>query len=298
VIHLITHTDLDGVACAVVVKHFYDDVAVKVTFANYRNIDSIATTSMLLGKTIFFTDIVPSRKWMAEAAEKGLCKDREVTFIDHHAKNALGDGTELPDGTASFYSPDHCGAWLTMRVLEAQFGRKVPVDMMWWLEAVNARDLWLDVPSRQRGDDLHTMTQILGFHQSVEYFGDRSGRSLVKHINPKLLLRRDKSDLESTIESCKRSARDFVDDQGRKYRYTVVAKHVSKVGEALGMDPDISYVMMWVPQRNTIEMRSNEAHGIDVGAIAKSRGGGGHKHASGYTLRGRPAPPPIFMEDE
>lgn len=58
---------------------------------------------------------------------------------------------------------------------------------------------------------------------------------------------------------------------------------VSDLGHEMAKGQPYAAIVIHGPDRTTVSLRS-EPGGVDVSEIAKKRGGGGHKHAAGFTL--------------
>lgn len=60
----------------------------------------------------------------------------------------------------------------------------------------------------------------------------------------------------------------------------------SDVGDRLGRDPNVRCVATYQDTKDwrLFSLRSREPDGIDVGALAKAFGGGGHKHSAGFRV--------------
>lgn len=72
------------------------------------------------------------------------------------------------------------------------------------------------------------------------------------------------------------------DESGDRFAWTVATREGSKIGQALASLDGAKYGAVWNPERNVIELRSVDD--FNVGALAKTRGGGGHDRAAGHPL--------------
>ncbi|MCA1927962.1 MAG: phosphoesterase, partial [Calditerrivibrio sp.] len=73
----VTHNDLDGVGCAILVKKCYDFV--ETFYLNYDEVDNFIQNNYNKYDQIIITDISPS-----EEIFNFLENHIEIVFIDHH----------------------------------------------------------------------------------------------------------------------------------------------------------------------------------------------------------------------
>jgi len=283
---LITHNDLDGAGCAIMIKAKYQDV--EVVSVGYDKLDE--ATHAALGRLgvepdierpgfepdlhVFFTDIAP-RRWALELIEAAPWRDR-VTILDHHANNDWAEWsktTEIP----GVFDDGACGTMLCPLVPGERYRHFCAV--------VDAYDRWLlDSPWRAESEQLQAFFSILGFRRFVDVVGERLkwGGWAVWPDEAQMLTYMAERD-EAYVKSRVAKAMLATDPEGRRFAWVVASRMTSQVGTALASLPGVEYGAVYVVEHSKVELRSIEG-GANVGRIAKSRGGGGHDHAAGYPV--------------
>jgi len=266
---LITHTDLDGAGCAIIFKQKFPDI--KIQYHNYDTVDTIS--EKLLNEKdkydkIFFADITP----MEEIGKKML-EDDKFILIDHHKTRLYLDGTKG-------FDTNICGAFISMNYLnQIDINEDCNND---FILSVDAWDSWkLDSQYRKNGEGLNLLFGYYGMDKFVEEFKDM--RDITTEEKTIIcVLRKIKEDyLNHKIEQCKTK----LDENGNKYWEFYIGEPQSGLGNLLEMAgdkaKDIKYIKSINMNDNVVSLYSLD---IDVSEIAKEKGGGGHKKASGYSI--------------
>lgn len=195
---------------------------------------------------------------------------REVVVLDHHktAEAALQSAT-LAGNISLTFDMTKCGARLTREWIWSQnLGNHLYVTLVGYVED---RDLWkwelLD--SREVSAAIASYPKEFGVWDKFDIVDlGREGRAILRYQ-------------KQLVEQIVRSA-SFVGGVARVNCGVLQ----SEVGEALSSRA--SYAEMWVMDENKGKeihsLRSKSPDGADVSVIAARFGGGGHKHAAGYSI--------------
>jgi oligoribonuclease NrnB/cAMP/cGMP phosphodiesterase (DHH superfamily) len=253
-----------------------------VEFHDYRSIDEAVRTHLEAGDDIICTDISPSTDVLEMAAAD---YPQQLAVYDHHAKGAWA--TFFPTShLAGAFDPDVCGARLFYRefVKPGYPLRNPAVDLL--LDQTEARDLW------QTGSDhwewgclLTQLVKKMGIERCHEWLAPRvrdGGTPIVPFGMADVLRAMEAKQLE-TAEQIAEKANRARDEEGRIYYWVMAGGLASEIGHAIcRMYEDAQYAHIFMPALYKSELRAEDK--VDVGVIAKNRGGGGHPNASGYTL--------------
>jgi oligoribonuclease NrnB/cAMP/cGMP phosphodiesterase (DHH superfamily) len=226
-----------------------------------------------------------------------ICK--KIVIIDHHI-SAMKDLEGLKN---CIFDMNHCGAYLTYRYFtdepdhgyigEEEYTEKnVPK----FIKLIQDRDLWtwslreFSEPLNYALNFIHKgepmMEQIISYS---EYIQDSSDLSL------KLLVKIGKLELETNRNWCakesQKASRKNINIENKIYSVMAIylkdeVKLISELSEYLYNHYDIDFTMVWYKELEDyrISFRTNKEN-IDVSLIAKTFGGGGHKKASGASIK-------------
>ncbi len=281
-----THGDLDGVACALVAQSLFPYSGYEVTYCQYgegpmsidaqvlRFIDAVEAGEEDAAK-LFITDICPTPTVCARL--DALSSRLDIVVQDHHATTAWAAKYSWMEHEAE---NKRCGAKMML-----DWGHATHQEIEPFVAAVDAYDRWqLDAPERLRGEQLNMLYMFLGFDAFRKEFtncfaADQTGwlKKLLKTLTARL-----ENAVRSVINGQIQDA-IHVDSQKRRYAFLILmGPYASEVGHTvLSEFPEVEYVAMSIPGVNTISLRSRDG-GVDVGAIAKANGGGGHAAAAGF----------------
>lgn len=315
----ITHTDLDAGGCEVVFRHAFVssdflypvnhdrisdtifDVLFKVLGLNTDTLsnpqteeaqDDIAQAKEKHGDIILWiTDIAPSPEIMdALKVLHDLDLFADLYVCDHH-KTTDWMQNEQYDEFAR-WSDLRCGAWLAY---DSAVGRGIfesHVLLKEFVNAVDAYDTWkLDSEYRKRGEDLNTLFKFYDMDRfahrfSVDSTWDRGDEQ--QQIIEILADNRTKA-VARSVESMKLAGSPIrKDKEGRAYMYALNDGFAltSELGHTMLKEfEDIDYAVI-LSSNGVVSMRAREG-GVDVGAIAKQHGGGGHAGAAGFKIETR-----------
>ena len=212
-----------------------------------------------------------------EVVEKMLETARTITLIDHH-KSALEDLEPLMrNGTiATFCSMEHSGAVLAWDFLHgagAHEGKLMPR----LLRHIEDRDLWRFALPNTR----EIQANVFSYPYDFKVWDD--------------LMYRDIDDLIAAGKAIERKHhKDIAELVGVTLRRMMIGGHyvpvanvphtmASDAGHLMAEKEPFAACYYDSPDGRNFSLRSRE-DGVDVSAIAKSYGGGGHAHAAGFRV--------------
>jgi oligoribonuclease NrnB/cAMP/cGMP phosphodiesterase (DHH superfamily) len=249
---IISHKNcLDGSAAAAVVKRRYPDA--EVVFKNYGE-----PPPDVIGRDLYIVDFSFPVEVMRELKEKA----KEVTWIDHH-KTALEVREQLGWGKLAM---EECGATLTW--YELGVGSMPPI-----LPYIKDRDLW-----QWQLPDSKEISEAL----KEKYLGQDAPPFDLQQ-DPKALIARGRqllAEMRSRVAANCTKIRTISLD-GYKVAAINCMSDISETGDLAVQKLGYSIAMMY--WHNGFHwIYSLRGKDVDVSAIAKKRGGGGHTLAAGF----------------
>jgi len=275
-IKLFTHTDLDGVGCAVVARHVYGD-AVDIEYCDYHNVnekvsafldDPLALDSH---DAIYITDISVNETIAARIDEDG----RNWTLLDHHE-------------TALWLNRY---AWATVTVASCGIKRSGTElfyagqvdDYVWhplldFALTVQSYDTWdWARTGDQAAKDLNDLFWLIGRDRFLDRFVADPTVTLTDSERMLLSIERDRID---AYKAAKLRQLTVMQIGAHTVGIVFADRYQSELGNHIVTErPDLDFVAMIDPARS-VSYRSADGR-THVGNFAKSYGGGGHEHAAG-----------------
>lgn len=246
------------------------------------------------GRDVLIVDFSYKRPILDEMATKA----RTITVLDHH-KTAAEDLAGLPPPIDGAYNPDAIVAWQqecnSPNALHALFDMNRSGAQITWdylhptmprpllVDYVGDRDLWrFKLPlSREVNAYVSAFEQTLGNwdhldrclhdHMDVQRIAEMGGAIDLKH-------RKDIVDL------VKVSRRTMVIGGHTVPVANLPGTMASDAGNLMAAGEKFAATYYDAPDGRRFSLRSTDA-GLDVSAIAKQYGGGGHRNASGFKAR-------------
>lgn len=276
---LITHDACaDGLSCAMIVQDALPHVEVVFAQHGTASLDGLAPSSGLL-----FCDIAPPRERAQAFVDAG------AIVLDHHkhARDVVelfGDRGRFADELAN---PGVSGATLAYwHVWVAAQGRESS-EVETFARLVGIRDTWqTKSPSWDLANDLHAA--LMGMPREWWLGAGAIGRALSPHTLEMGRLRR-RQRAETVAKICYSGTLSLLDQAGRQWGAFPDGGHLtSDVAEAL-RQRGIAVTCGWFQTcvdgqvQTVLSLRSDGAreNALDVGALCKSFGGGGHTRAAG-----------------
>jgi oligoribonuclease NrnB/cAMP/cGMP phosphodiesterase (DHH superfamily) len=308
-VKLFTHTDLDGVGCAVVAKVAFDNVSVE--YCDYNQINQkvkyfLASVKANDYDRIFITDISLDEDTAELVDSHPLCKQGKIQLVDHH-------GTAL--GLNKY-------RWCEVRTEESNMYRFLEP-----LEGANREKVLSsgtslfykflrnkNLPNMERNENLKAFAEVVRRYDCWEW------HNVYKNDHPKqlndlmYLIGRDKfierfvgnpiptfTDLELTLLEIEqhrinkyiwyrmREVRNIswlVGGKEYKVAYVFAEQHSSLLGNSIAEEygDKIDFVAIIDVGNSKVSLRGIHNH-IDLGKdVARHYGGGGHPKASGFEI--------------
>ena len=303
-IKLFTHTDLDGVGCAILAYLAFGRGNVDVEYCNYDDVDGIIREFYLCGKpeeydAIYITDISVDEEVAAEIDELVEIWQKWRLF-DHHAtalwlnhyewcevRVAYDNGVKTSGTELFFKHLDKHG------YLDEYEDWKV-VNISRFVIMVRDYDTWRwkelgygGLVCKQVNDLFHmygrekfiewAMNQI----QEIDYISPLQTFPFFS-VADEALLEQKQREIDIYVGSKDKQLVEKIDRFGHIYGVVFADRFVSELGNRLSeLHPELDYIAMIDISHGTVSYRTT-SEGIDLGGeIAHSYGGGGHRKAAG-----------------
>lgn len=298
-VKLFTHTDLDGVGCAILAKAAFGE-DVNISYCNYDDVDRqvsdfLNNHDIKAGDLIFITDISVSEK-VAERIDKSNMKDCFV-LLDHHA-TALGlnkyswcsvmielTSNIKTSGTELIYN------WLLTHAYFSQgFGFEI-LNLLYFTNNVRDWDTWRWSEMGETGiicKQINDLFYIYGRDKFINWAMEKLSSwdyfdSCVIGKEEKIVLDMLQKEKDDYI---KQKSGTMFDAEIYGYTCGIVFadRFISELGNTLcKMYKGIDLVIIIDISRNTVSYRTVKDE-INVGEFAKYFGGGGHLKAAGSQI--------------
>lgn len=308
-VKLFTHTDLDGIGCAILAYLAFGKENVDVKYCNYDDIDDKVEKFMEDGdlyrsyNQIFITDISVSDS-VANMINISDRADRRVQLFDHHGTALelnkydwciVKEYEYLPDICYRTCGSDlFCSYGLWPKYLD-NYTPEVRGNIAQFASIVRNYDTWMwkelgdiGLISKQMNDLFH----IYGREKFIEWAVKRIQFG-TSPLHPDrwfsetdlLLLNQKQNDIDIYVEQKNKQIKHFTDKWGYSYGAIFAERYFSELGNQLcEMNPDLAYVAMIDISNGRVSYRSIRDH-INLGTeIAHNYGGGGHPKAAGSTF--------------
>jgi len=255
---------LDGFASAWTMKKFADLTGMEVEFVMgiYQTAPPDVTD-----KDVYLLDFSYKRDVLLEMASKA----NSITILDHH-KTAEEDLKDLPSNITCIFDMSRSGAMITWNY----FFPDIFPPML--IKHIQDRDLWQFKINGTKEITAALFSYPLDFEVWDDLIENRIIDSL--YTEGKALLRKQEKDVESLIKNL-------------AYRANIAGYNVpiinvpsmfaSDVGAIMSVGEPFAASYFELPYARVYSLRSQPG-GIDVSAIAKKYGGGGHPGASGFKI--------------
>lgn len=298
---LFTHTDLDGVACSIIMRKFYDnykeDFHISHNFCNYDDIDSAVLNLMEIVEPstvdfIYITDISVKDE-TAEKLDK-FCKDNNIqlNLIDHHGTAVRLNKYDWANVITNYdENRKTCGASLLFDHLYMN-AEYAPKPMRVFVEMVRLWDTYQFETAGDFGElakDLNYLFQNMqrnDFIQSMccDYLYDMHESFLAYLPDHAVIIAKAREREDAVFEDAK--ARLMIvgkDDHLAGFYFG--GSYTSQVCNRLCKDnPKLDYVCCINTVRGILEFRSIKDN-INLGKdVASKWGGGGHPKAAGAQI--------------
>ena len=306
-IKLFTHTDLDGIGCAILAYLAFGRENVDIEYCDYSNVNDKVGDFFVKGSpveynAVFITDISINNELAIYITNEA--SEPRVHLFDHHA-TALGlnkyDWCEVSvmndtldiktSGTELFYT------YLRRHEQFDHLSVNVICNIDEFVDIVRDYDTWRwkelgkeGIVCKQMNDLFYiygrevfidwALDQILTlkFYRGISVFPIYSEKDMA-------LLDQKQKDIDTYIEEKNKQLFHRVDEIGHTYGVVFAERYFSELGNRLcELNPDLAYIAMIDISSGTVSYRTIRDD-IDVGGeIAHACGGGGHPKAAGSTF--------------
>lgn len=271
----ITHTDLDGIGCAILLEKVYPHVE---TFSiDYKGLDNAISHVLSIAKpgdTLYITDISMNEE-QAETCNKSRCK---VNHIDHHSSSK-----KLSDRFPwSFTDVNNCATYHLFKMLSRYATLS---DYEEFVSLVDNYDTWgHGTQPSEEAKDLNRLLHMIGPEAFLARFV-LSGKINLSD-SEKAVIAVDKSQEEKYLNESLGMVAGLKDPDGNTFLMISAERYTSSLGNFLLQQfNDAEYVVIVDSRENKVSLRSRG--NVDVGELAKRCGGGGHKKAAGFINNGQ-----------
>lgn len=296
-IKLITHTDLDGVGCAIVMKEIIGKDEVDVTYT-YPNKVNEHVNKALNEREKYDVILVTDLSINEETAERvqsiydNLKEGEEFNFalLDHHRNlewlNEYKWATIVPEIGDSLLS----GTYLTFvnvisGLSEENINIVTQTKIYEFVEAVRRYDTWEWInkyDNYKLSKDLSNLLKLKGIEDFINNILEKLSeeRDLISAEEALVLYYKDK-EMEELV---KRKNKCLIPKTIEGYNAAVIfaESNISELGNELcKLHPEYDFVAMI--NQNSISLRGIKKD-IDLSLIAKKYGGGGHPQSAGFSL--------------
>ena len=262
----ITHNDLDGLGCGVLIKKFLPG-QITTAYLGYDDIASFIEENFHKYDKIIITDVSPSYK-MVEM----LAGETDVVIIDHHASTE-----KLKKFSFTVHDTSVCATLLTFYWLQKQSYDVEPYRE--FALCVNDVDLWL----LKRSDSLQmsVLFNLLGIDRMEKRFMNTPYTRFTE--TEELLIILEEERREGYINRAMRNIYTNKDKRGYVFCAVFAESYASELGNRIIREGTADYVVLINAQSKRVSMRSRKE--IDICCIAEANGGGGHKNAAGFSIK-------------
>ena len=280
-IKIITHRDLDGSGCAIVIKSLtVEDI--DVTHCSYNNVDEITLEAIKNHKMyskIYITDISVS-----ETVAKELDKIKgKVVLIDHHPTAEWLNKYDWATVQIEQEEGKACGTTLVYKYL-TQENKLVNPSMELFTELVRRFDTWewVEKYNDEAAKKLNDLFYIKGIECFMEDMIEKLSNNYPIFSNAEItFLDWRQKEIDRYIDG---KNKDLIVTKILDYKAGIVFadNHISELGNKLStLNPDLDFIA--IIKQKTVSYRTTKEN-VDLTKVAKYFGGGGHPKASGSQI--------------
>lgn len=278
---IITHDDLDGVACAILYTKCFPKATVMMADVNEVDqliVDMIAHDDFPVEVHLMISDLSLKEETIQELLSYELIN--EVEMIDHHW-SAVERMKKYP---WAFVDASFCAAKHMYNIYKDKFhiGDYEP-----FIELVDNYDRWGE--GKGPNEDARNLADLFYFIGKETFYNRYLQIANVKLTTIELALldiyHRQKAEyIAETIKVI-----EFMEDaEGNQFGIVFGDNYMNELGHhLLEAYPSIEYVCILNHRKAKISMRSRGK--VNVGKIALECGGGGHSKAAGFPMTENPA---------
>ena len=294
-IKLFTDSDLDGISCGIIAELLFGD-DVDITYTNPKMIEKeidtfIANKDSSQINTIYVTDLsVPNS--VANKLQKLYEEGYTVKLMDHHRTSFYMNKYKWAKVAEFFINRKTCGAELFLEYLKDAItfiNKDLNINFSRvesYVEYVRLWDTW-EWTEDTTGNGLiaKKLNTLLSLYSDTKFIKETKN----KIINDRDIINDFENKLIEVNENKKKRYLSYKLRTMRKinidkYNVGVVfaEEFISELGNYLCREnEDIDFVMMIQPDIRVVSLRTIKDD-VDLSAIAKTYGGGGHPKSAGF----------------
>ena len=262
---LLTHTDLDGVACGVLFSGSRPGGGT-VELVDNGSIDARTRAALEESAAILVTDHGVDAE-TADRVDAYIASGGQFTLLDHHRSSQHLAGrvwaTIDEERSATGLLFDHLGAPSAY----AEFAR-----------LVEDHDLWRHTDPRSA-----RLAALLGLLGHEKFLARFTANPKAEFSEGELLLLDNEDARREDYLAKKLEQARVIERDGVRWAVCYAEQYQSDVAERLMSELGVAATAIVNPARRTVSMRGR---GVDVSAVAQRQGGGGHARAAAFTFRG------------
>ncbi len=302
---LFTHTDLDGVGCAILAYLAFGRENVDVEYCNYNDVNEKVSDFLIYGtpgeyKNIFITDISVSEE-LAKTINKYTVDDLWCLF-DHHATALLLNKYDWCEVRVNdtLSKAKTCGTAIFFRHLIdmeyfVDFKPETINNIIKFVQIVRDYDTWRWKEIGEEGivcKQVNDLFYIYGRDKFIDWTLNHFYNNL-SHLHSfpyfsetdQLLLDNKQKDIDRYVEEKNLSLMPVEDKDHHWYGIAFADRYISELGNRLcEMNPGLEYVAIVNISTGQVSYRTI-SDDINLGTeIAHAYGGGGHPKAAGSTF--------------
>lgn len=287
---LVTHNDLDGVGCQIILKSICTNFDITVINCNYDKVDRIVK-NLVTGSEhydrLFITDISVRDSSVVELINNTTCFSH-VVLLDHH--ETVEELNSQSWATVKMVDENNkrvCGTTLLLDYIYNNITKDIFKQYRDFAEIVRKWDTWdwFEHRNEENGmipKKLNDLFHIYGIEKFETSMIEKLtlGDSIFDETD-KVILDIKQQEINNYINQKDCSFKKIVVDN---HIVGVVfgEKYISELGNELSSrHQDCDYIA--IINGSTVSLRTTHTN-IHLGEIAKKYGGGGHKQAAGYCL--------------
>ncbi len=302
-IKLFTHTDLDGVGCAILAYLAYGKENVDVEYCNYDDVDNKVSRFFIKeipGKydKVFITDISINENLAVAIdryAKSGLWQlfDHHQTALELNKYDWCNVLIEAPDGSGlKTCGTELFGVYLLSSAgLVNRYHWDTLTNILQFIGIVRDYDTWRWTTMGGDGIVSKNVNDLLDIYGREQFINVMFARIRTYNSFPSitpdefLLLRQRKEEIDRYVIQKKEQLIRARDTYGHLYGYVFAERFFSELGNRLcQMTPELDYVVIIDISNGKISYRTIRDD-LNLGTeIAHAYGGGGHAKAAGSTF--------------
>ncbi len=262
----ISHNDLDGLGCGVLIKKFMPG-NIKTAYLGYDDIDRYIEENYHYYDRIIITDVSPQY-----GTVEMLAGEKDVLIIDHHASSDA-----LKDFHFTHHDITKCATMLTYEYL-LQKGFKAE-EYEEFARCINDVDMWF--LKREDSLKMSVLFNLMGITRMEERFLSTPYTTFTD--TEKLMITLEEERRDNYIKKAMRNIETIKDKDGLTVTVVFAESYASELGNYIISEDISDYVMLINAQSKKVSLRSRKD--VDIRHIAERNGGGGHKNAAAFSIK-------------